>query len=96
LRARYFRDAQSHFRDGEKGDAMTTRSIKPVSGETSAYVRDRGLRPVIVTVVGGLIELRAKGPRTRECLDLAWCYETAVKARVARERAERKASKRRR
>lgn len=75
---------------------MTAKSVRPVTRETSAYVRDRGLRPVVVTVVGGLLELRAKGLRSRECLDLAWCYETAVKARVARERAERKTSKRRR
>lgn len=75
---------------------MTTKAIKPVTRETSAYVRDRGLRPVIVTVIGGHIELRAKGLRSRECLDLAWCYQTAVKARVARERAERRAAKRRR
>lgn len=74
---------------------MTTKSLKPVTRETTAYVRDRGLRPVVVTVVGGLLELRAKGLRSRECLDLAWCYETAVKARIARERAERKASKKR-
>lgn len=74
---------------------MTTRSTKPVTRESSAYVRDKGLRPVIVTIQGGLIELRAKGLRSREVLDLAWCYQFAVKARVARERAERKASKKR-
>jgi hypothetical protein len=72
---------------------MTTKSIRPVTRETSAFVRDRGLRPVIVTVVGGLLELRAKGLRSREYLDLGWCYEQAIKARVASERRERKAAR---
>lgn len=73
---------------------MTTLSVlSPVTRETSAHVRDKGLRAVLVTVTGGLIELRAKGLRSREVLDVAWCYEQAVKHRVARERAERKARK---
>ena len=70
-----------------------TPSTKPVTRETSAYVRDRGLRPVIATITGSVIELRAKGLRSREYLDLAWCYQAAVKARVALERAERKAAR---
>lgn len=61
---------------------MTTRSIKPVSRETTAFVRDRGSRPLIATLVGGLLELRPKGLRTREVVDLAAVYEMAVKARV--------------
>jgi hypothetical protein len=68
---------------------VTTKSIRPVKRETSALVRDRGMRPVIVTIVGRSIELRAKGLRTTEVLDVAWCYETAVKARVFQERRER-------
>lgn len=70
-----------------------TPSTKPVTRETSAYVRDRGLRPVIATITGSVIELRAKGLRSREYLDLAWCYQAAVNARVAQERAERKAGR---
>lgn len=73
---------------------MTTKSHNPTTRETCAYVRDKGLRPVIVTIQGSLIELRAKGLRSREVLDLAWCHETAVKARVLRERQERKAARR--
>ncbi len=73
---------------------MTTSSSKPVTRETSAYVRDKGLRPVIATLTGSVVELRAKGLRSREYLDLAWCYEQAVKQRIATERAERKAAKR--
>jgi hypothetical protein len=68
---------------------MTTRSLRPVTRETSALVRERGLRPVILTVVGGVIELRAKGLRSTEVLDVAWCYYSAVKQRVINERAER-------
>lgn len=73
---------------------MTTLSIKPVTRETSAYVRDKGLRPVIATISGSVITLRAKGLRSREVLDLAYCYSIAIKQRVAAERAERKALKR--
>lgn len=74
---------------------MTTKSDRPVTRETSAWVRDKGMRAVMVTITGGMLELRAKGLRSREVLDVAWCYEFAVKARVMRERAERKASRRR-
>ena len=44
----------------------------------------------MVTIVGGVIELRAKGLRSRETVDVAWCYYAAVKQRVMAERAERK------
>jgi hypothetical protein len=43
----------------------------------------------MVTIVGGMIELRAKGLRSREAVDVAWCYDAAVKQRIAFERAER-------
>lgn len=74
---------------------MTTPSTKPVTRETSAYVRDKNLRPVIVTVHGSLIILRAKGLRTREYVDIGALYLKAVKDRVALEKAERKAARRR-
>lgn len=74
---------------------MTTKSDKPCTRETSAYVRDKGLRAVLVTISGALIELRAKGLRSREVIDVAWLYQAAVKARVTRERAERKAARKR-
>ena len=70
-----------------------TPSTKPVTRLTSAYVRERGMRPIVATLTGGVIELRAKGLRSREYLDLAWCYQVAVKQRVAQERAERKAGR---
>ncbi len=72
---------------------MTTLSTKPVTRETSAYVRDKGMRPVIATISGSFLTLRAKGLRSREVLDLAYCYELAVKQRINQERAERRAAK---
>ena len=71
----------------------TNSTTSPVTRETCAYVRDRGLRAVIVTVSGGLIELRAKGLRSREVADISSIYMQAVKARVFRERAEKKAAR---
>lgn len=74
---------------------MTTSSLKsPVTRETTAFVRDMGMRPVIATLTGGTLVLRAKGLRSRETLDLAWCYQHAVKQRVAEERAAKKAARR--
>ena len=70
-----------------------TKSTRPVSRETSAFVRERGLRSIIVTITGGVIELRAKGLRSREVLDVAFCYHAAIKQRVASEQIERKAKK---
>lgn len=72
---------------------MTTPSTKPVTRETSAYVRDKGMRPVIATISGSILTLRAKGLRSREVLDLAYCYELAVKQRIHQERAERRAAR---
>lgn len=72
---------------------MVTKSTKPVTRETSAYVREKGFRPIIATLTGGVVELRAKGLRTREYIDLAYCYQQAVKQRVAREKAEKKAKR---
>ena len=70
-----------------------TPSSKPVTRESSAYVRDRGMRPVIVTITGSLIELRAKGLRSRETLDVASLYTMAVRQRVIREKAEKRAAR---
>jgi hypothetical protein len=67
---------------------MATKSFKPVTRESSALVRERGLRAVMVTIVGGVIELRAKGLRTTETVDVTSCYYAAVKQRVAMERLE--------
>lgn len=72
-----------------------TPSTKPVTRLTSAYTRNRGLRPVVATLHGPLLILRCKGLRTEETLDLSWCYLEAVKQRLAREKAEKKARRKR-
>jgi hypothetical protein len=72
---------------------VTTKSTRAVTRESSAFVRDRGLRPIIVTITGSILELRAKGLRQREALDLAACYSIAVKQRLASEKAERAAAR---
>jgi hypothetical protein len=75
---------------------MTTKSLRPVTRETSAQVRDKGLRPLIVTLVGGVLMLRPKGLRNSETVHLASVYTTAVCQRVALARAERQAARRNR
>jgi len=75
---------------------MSKHCTTTVTRETSAFVRDRGIRPVIATLSGSLLILRAKGLRTRETLDIAACYELAVKQRVFQEKAEKRAARRRR
>jgi hypothetical protein len=74
---------------------MATTSARPVTRETSAYVRERGhMRAVMVTITGSILEFRCKGLRSKETLDVASLYYQAVKARVADEKAaKRKARK---
>ena len=75
---------------------MTTSSLKPTTRETLAIVRDRGSRPLIVTVVGSCILLRPKGLRRAEVLELGAAWSWAVRQRVAAEKAERRKAKGRR
>lgn len=72
-----------------------TPAHKPTTRLTSAFVRERGLRQVVATLHGSLLILRAKGCRQEETLDIGalWCQ--AVKARVLREKAERRAARKR-
>jgi len=70
-----------------------TPSTKPVTRLSSAYVRDQGLRAVVVTITGSLIELRAKGRRQVEVVDIVSLYYRAIKERVASERRAKKALK---
>lgn len=72
---------------------MATKSIKPVTRESSAFVRERGLRPVMVTIHGSFLLLRPKGLRSEEVLDIGAAWSMAVKQRVFRERAARKAKR---
>lgn len=63
-----------------------------VTVETGAQVREVGkYREIFVTVEpSGLIGLRLKGLRTTEYYPADVLYYTAVKARVAREKKEKK------
>lgn len=70
-----------------------TPSTKPTTRLTSAYVRDRGMRQVVATITGSLIELRLKGCRSVETVDVATLYYQAVKARVIRDRLAKKAAR---
>jgi len=70
-----------------------TPSTKPVTRLSSAYVRDRGLRPLVITIIGSLVEVRAKGLRQVETMDIAAIYSFALKSRMAREKAEKKAAR---
>lgn len=70
-----------------------TPSSRPVTRESSALVRDRGARPVIVTITGSILLLRPKGLRSEETLDIAAAWDHAVKQRLARQRAEKAAKK---
>lgn len=68
-----------------------TNTDKPTVRLTSVLVRDRGLRHLVATLHGSVLILRPKGCRREEVLDLAAAYHTAIKWRVAREKAEKKA-----
>jgi hypothetical protein len=70
-----------------------TPSTKPTTRLSSAWVRDRGMRQVVVTVSGSLIELRLKGCRQVETVDVGSLWYSAVKARVLRDRAAKKAAR---
>lgn len=70
-----------------------TPSTKRVTRLTSAWVRDQGMRAVVASIVGGVIELRAKGRRQVEVVDIATLYYRAVRERVVAEKAARKAAK---
>ena len=72
-----------------------TPSTKPTRRESSAFVRERGFRPLIATLHGSVLLLRPKGLRREEVLDLGAAWSLAVKQRVAREQAERKAARKR-
>lgn len=69
---------------------MTTKSVNPVTRETSAFVRERGFRPLMATIHGGILLLRPKGLHSEEVLDLGAAWSLAVKQRVAREQAEKR------
>ncbi len=69
---------------------------KPVRRRTSTSVRDGGRpRRIVVTLYpGDYLGLRQEGTRREETIALEAIYSAAVKARVLRERAEKRAAKR--
>lgn len=71
-----------------------TPSTKPVTRLSSAWVRDRGMRQVVVTITGSLIELRLKGCRQVETVDVGSLWHSAIKARVLRDKLAKKAARR--
>jgi len=71
-----------------------TPSTKPVTRLSSAWVRDQGMRAVVVTITGSVIELRAKGRRQTEMVDIATLYFQAVKARVMAAKATKRKARR--
>jgi hypothetical protein len=60
---------------------------------SSAFVRDKGLRQLIITVVDSYVEIRCKGLRSRETMDISAIYGMALKSRMAMEKAQRKAAR---
>lgn len=65
---------------------------KAITRRAECFVRERGLKRLVFTIEpNGLLTLRPEKSRRRETVTLADCYSMAVKARVARERAEKKA-----
>jgi hypothetical protein len=73
---------------------VTTKcTAKSVTRETGAYVRERGMRPLIATLHGSLLLLRPKGLHSEEVLDLGAAWSLAVKQRVMRERSEKAAAR---
>lgn len=70
-----------------------TPSTKPVTRITLAFFRDKGLRPIVVTIQGSILELRCKGLRTRETIDIAAVYGMAVRSRLMSEKAAKRKAK---
>ena len=73
-----------------------TPSTRPVTRLTSSWVRDRGMRQVVVTITGSLLELRLKGCRQVETVDVGSLWYSAVKARVLRDKLAKKAARKKR
>jgi hypothetical protein len=70
-----------------------TMLTKPVKRQTETLVRDGAKRRNLVVTLypGGVIGLRPSKTRREELLTLEAAYALAVRQRVAKERAEKKA-----
>ncbi len=73
-----------------------TRLTKSVTRSTDNEIRDGAKRrPLVITLYpGGVIGLRPSKTRREELLTVEAAYSLAIKQRVAKERAEKKARKR--
>lgn len=74
-----------------------TKLHKPVTRHTDNAIRDGAkLRNLVITLYpGGVIGLRPEKTRREELLSVEAAYSLAIKQRVARERVEKKARRRR-
>lgn len=72
-----------------------TALTKPITRRTENEVRDgTKRRPLVITLYpGGIIGLRPSKTRREELLTVEAAYSLAIKQRVAKERAEKKAKK---
>jgi hypothetical protein len=67
---------------------------KAVRRRTTQTVHDGGARRLVVTLhPSGILGLRLERSRREETIPLEFCYFAAVKARVLRERAEKRRGK---
>jgi len=74
---------------------VTAHVTKPLKRRTDARVQDQGSRRLIVTLYpDGCIGLRPERTRREETVSLSACWQMAVRQRVAYERAQKKAAKR--
>lgn len=75
---------------------MTTALNRPISRRSLDSVRDgaRRRRLVVTLYPAGMIGIRPERTRREETLSLEAVFHTAVKARVAAEKAARKARRR--
>jgi hypothetical protein len=73
-----------------------TMLTKPVKRQTETLVRDGAKRRNLVVTLypGGVIGLRPSKTRREELLTLEAAYALAIRQRVAKERAEKKARRR--
>jgi len=74
-----------------------TSLTKPITRRTDNEIRDGSRRrPLVITLYpGGIVGLRPSKTRREEIITIEAIYSLAVKQRVAKERAEKKAARKR-
>lgn len=69
---------------------------RPLKRESAAAVHSGGRARMIIIELrppGDLVGFRLERTRTTYSLPVAWCYREAVRAEMARQKAERKAAR---